>query len=554
MLGSRKTYGGGRPLIGRHWADGLVFLAAILSSCGGDGSGPPPNVTYMSVTGITPSKTAAGVTLGVAPVVTFSAPLNPATVSAANITLTSGGGAQSAAALSVVGNQVTVTPNWKLTPQTTYSLNISTAVQSTSGASLASAAILQFTTGTGWDTPQLIGAGSCGSVGFEPNGNALAVLSGAQLTLNEYVMGRGWGTPGSPTALPQGAFQAVVLPGGGALLTFSEQSSLTGNYVWSPYAQSFTPAVGWGPAHQLDTLFDNFGHQLAADASGNALFVHGAVAGPNSLPGTAQIYANRYTPAGGWSVDQQLSAAPFLDGPFLAMNAKGNGVVMWSDTLGQVFADLFAPATGWSMPQMIGTAYFHKPGFVQFGSVAISANGNAVAYWLVGGLQAAGLVASYYTPAGGWSGAQNMFNFNANLLINPPYSAVLAMDDNGNMLAATSVDSLAPAGSAGTYVASYQLGTGWGTALQVDNGSAGYPWSIAIDSHGDALLTLVGQRSPAPINAIHYTAGNGWGPAVPLAANVGVTGSVAFDENGNAFTSWCQSVGNTENTYADRFE
>ncbi len=107
---------------------------------------PPPPVPTVGTT--TPADNATGVAPDVSPTATFSAAMDPATLTGASVTLRPNGGSPVAATVSYDGStrRVIINPTNDLTPAQAYTAQISTAATSSRGAALASTVSWSFTT------------------------------------------------------------------------------------------------------------------------------------------------------------------------------------------------------------------------------------------------------------------------------------------------------------------------------------------------------------------------------------------------------------------------
>lgn len=93
--------------------------------------------------------------------------------------------------------------------------------------------------------------------------------------------------------------------------------------------RSWSPAGGWTAAARVDLDPDISASDradVAIDAQGNAIALWRANAAE-----AGDIYANRYTPAGGWGVPQRLDVGSEDTGsdPRIALDAAGNGTAVW---------------------------------------------------------------------------------------------------------------------------------------------------------------------------------------------------------------------------------
>ncbi|MDH5526334.1 MAG: Ig-like domain-containing protein [Nitrospirota bacterium] len=153
----------------------LALGAMLLAGCSSD-------TTVSSTPGFStrnplPSPNATGVATNPRIAVTFSMPVNAATVTTATFTLSSAAGAVAGTvAVDPTGGQATFTPGAALTANTRYTATVSSGIRSMSGISLASSS-WAFTTGAAADTtaPSIID--------IDPLDGSLGVSTSTRLTV-----------------------------------------------------------------------------------------------------------------------------------------------------------------------------------------------------------------------------------------------------------------------------------------------------------------------------------------------------------------------------------
>ena len=128
----------------------FFFTAALLSTilimgCKDDDVGIAPTVTLSD-----PANNAIGVPIGQQVVVTFSEPMDPATINSSSITLTQNGTVV-AGTVTYASPSATFAPATQLLPNKLYHAVVSTAVKDQSGKALAIAHNFSFTTGAAPD-------------------------------------------------------------------------------------------------------------------------------------------------------------------------------------------------------------------------------------------------------------------------------------------------------------------------------------------------------------------------------------------------------------------
>ena len=544
----------------------VVFIA--LAACGGGGGGsggasstpPPPSgpVPALTFVASTPVSGANSVACNVAPVLDFSGNLDPATVIAANFTLTSGSTSQ-AVTVSVSDAQVTVTPAQKLSPLVPYTLTASTAVKGSKGEVLASAASITFTCDGHWQTAATIdtdGTGDTGAVkvAFDPSGNAIAVWNqsdGTDTTIwtARYSATSGWGTPVQLQSSTEEANAAsIVIDGSGnALVIWDASPDGTSNYV---YASRYTAANGWSSEEQISGPAVSEGTaDIAGNTNGDALALW------VEFDGTANnVWGAHYTVAGGWAPAAMVSnGAASARSSRLAMDSAGNVLSVWSQLNGarlDIWSNRYDAVTGWGTAALIET---NDAGTAAFPRVKFDAQGNAIAAWTQSDGTQTNIWSNRYVAGTGWGTPVLIESADAGNATLPR----LAVDPSGDAIVVWPQ-------SDGTRMSMwsnhYSVASGWGTEIMIETvqaADASEPW-VDIDSHGNALAVWTQSDGTHTTTwANRYTAGTGWGSAGPIETNsTGDSGTsvVAMDANGAAVAVWEQVDSGRDNIWANRFD
>ncbi len=152
----------------------------------------------------------------------FSKPINPLTVTSSNITVSRGGTAVAASVqYHPAGNTVFVIPDSRLLPNTNYSIQFSTSIQSTTALTFASAQTISYTTGASDTTAPSLKEANCNefecSIIFnEPMNNDTqvdAAYAASVLKLANYTLTK-------ETSIGSGTFTSDVLSGSSATLSY----------------------------------------------------------------------------------------------------------------------------------------------------------------------------------------------------------------------------------------------------------------------------------------------------------------------------------------------
>jgi Big-like domain-containing protein len=551
---------------GYYKSVGVTAVCITLVACGGGGSGgstspPPPSgpVPALTLVASTPASGATSVACNVAPVLDFSGNLDPATVIAANFSLTSGSSTQ-AVAVSVSDAQVTVTPAQKLSPLMPYTLSAFTALKGSKGEVLASTASIDFTCDGHWQSAGKIDSDNAGDAGavkvaFDPAGNAIAVWTqsdGISNTIwaDRYSPTSGWSAPAQIQSSTEEANSAALsIDGSGNALVIWDATPDGGNtnYV---YASRYTAADGWSPEVQISGPAVSEGTaDIAGDANGDALALWVQFDGTGN-----NVWGAHYTVAGGWAQAAMVSnGAGNARSSRLAMDNAGNVLSVWSQLNGarlDIWSNRYDAVTGWGTAALIET---NDAGTAAFPRVKFDSLGNAVAAWTQSDGTQTNIWSNRYVAGTGW-GTPVLIEFadagNATL----PRLAVNASGD------AIVVWQQSDGTRMSMWSNHYSIASGWGTEIMIETAQAAdasEPW-VDIDSHGNALAVWTQSDGTHTTTwANRYAAGTGWGSAGPIETNsTGDSGTsvVAMDSNGAALSVWEQVDAGRDNIWANRFD
>ena len=215
-------------------------------------------------------------------------------------------------------------------------------------------------------------------------GNAIAVWSLydddlfiENVWINRYVAGAAWSGAELIETQDDGDTydpEIAINANGDAVAVWSQWDGGPDS-IWT---SRFTLAGGsWSSPALLDS--DAFSASVAIDANGNAIAVWAAY---DDVTGRSDIYASRY--AAGWSEAQRVES---YDGgnagePRIALDARGNGIAVWSQRLGgfgptAIAANRYVPGSGWGSdaPIQQNPANGSRP------EIAVDGYGNMVVVW-----------------------------------------------------------------------------------------------------------------------------------------------------------------------------
>jgi len=324
---------------------------------------------------------------------------------------------------------------------------------------------------------------------------------------------------------------------GNALAVWHQRGGSTEN-IW---ANRFTPTGGWGVAELLET--DNASHafspQLAIDDNGNALAVWSQSDGRRF-----NIWANRFTPAGGWEVAELIETdnTGGAGAPQIAIDNDGNALAVWNQfdgTRTNIWANRYTLTGGWGTAELIETGDVDSA----FGpQIAIDGSGNALAVWRQSDGMRENIWANRFTPTGGWEVAELIETDNTGDGLLPP-DPQIAIDQSGNGLA---VWDQFDGTRTNIWANRYTLTGGWGAAelIETDDVDSAFNPQIAIDQSGNALAVWV-QRDEtgilSNIQANRFTPADGWGVAELIkldTTDISSSPQIAIDQNGGAVAVW----------------
>ncbi|HEV7733343.1 MAG TPA: Ig-like domain-containing protein, partial [Candidatus Binatia bacterium] len=304
--------------------------------------------------------------------------------------------------------------------------------------------------------------------------------------------------------------------------------------VWSGYsfttqnhevrAARYAPGVGWSPPLQFNeaAFVGPFYGTSVAIVPGGAVTVFPR---PSS-GGQVSMVESRYTPAGGWTLPQQIEdvAGLFRDQPWLVADAAGNLIALFGTTgvENDVYWSRYTVATDtWTAPAIL---------FEDARTAHLATNDDGVAVAIADQVGAGDqALVRRFVPGVGWSAVE-------------PFESDVAgfrggVDDAGNVFVL-----LAP--STGHVVRRFDVDTqAWSAPLNVQSAATcGVNVRLAVAADGHAIVTGCTSTSPGPgIFAAHYTpdAGAGtWAPSVALSAGPSGLHDLGMDASGNAVAIW----------------
>lgn len=414
--------------------------------------------------------------------------------------------------------------------------------------------------GGGWQVATLVELDAAGDayapqVVLDGNGNALAVWyqsDGAVLNIwaNRFVAATGWGNPELIETDDSGdaVDPRIAMDANGDAVVVWQQSDGTRNNIW---ANRFTTASGWDVAEliEADDAGDATDPRVAVDSSGNAVAVWQHDDGTRF-----NIRANRYAAGAGWGADQLIETdnAGAATRAAVASDGSGNAVAVWQQSDGtrtNLWANRYTPGGGWAGATLIEN---DNVGHARTPAIALDVDGNAIAVWEQHDGTRYNIQSNRYVAGSGWAGAELIETSNAGTA----RDAVVAMDGDGNAIAVWEQTD----GTRYNVVANrYSVSGGWGTAqlIETDNSGGARDPAIGFDASMNAIVvwsSLDDTRDNIWSN--RYVAGSGWGNAQLVETdNTGDAGApaVAVNAGGEAFAAWQHFDGALYNIWSNRF-
>jgi hypothetical protein len=342
---------------------------------------------------------------------------------------------------------------------------------------------------------------------------------------------------------PQVAVDAM----GGAVAVWHQASHLggPGDNVWSNRCCS--SGGEWGTAELLETndVGDALWPTVAVDPGGSGIAVWQQSDGTRS-----SIWANRFTPSGGWGSAELIEADDAGDAvrPRVAVDSKGNAIAVWQQndgTLENIWSNSYTPGVGWGSPELVET---DDAGDALGPRVAVSPSGDAVAVWHQARSSRSIIFASRTQFGGSWGPPRPIDDVNSSDAKWP----FIAIDSSGNATAVWKV--LWDADHYGVWSNRSGPNDVWEEARPIkdDLSGVGSP-RVAMDSNGNAIAVWRQRFDATRSNvwASRSAAKGDWESAALIGAeNAGGAGPprLAIDPSGNALAVWT-SVGVWFNRY-----
>lgn len=515
----------------------------------------------LAVLAAAPLDAASEVPRSVQPALSFSADVDPATLSAGQVTLSEEGGEVVAATITASGPTVTLAPAAALWPATAYVVEAA-GVAGRLGEPAAPAFSSRFVTADGqWSASRVAELGLVPQfdgdsvrLAVAGPGHAVAAWLAAdgsnlmRVWASRRLSGGSWEAPGvvgTPADGEAAMVEVAMEPDGTAHVVWSVSPGGGQTHVLA--ARRGATDAAWSSAVQLSlpTLVTNIEPAIAAGASG-AVYV-AWVAG-NSLP--YAIHLSQLQDDGTWSEPTQANEANGRSVlvPAIAVDRHARAMLAWPEQDGSGLMRLVARQfrDDIRVPEAVGPAVALSAAAVSLGfSLSLNGDGAGVLAWsqeVSGGFQRT-LWAALFTEGSGWSAAQQLDEPGTD-----DYQPSAAIDDEGNALVAWTAMPVAIARTEPLVLASRldrgaAPGTGgWSAPRNLTQGTAGSNPAAALDARGNGLVLW--QPSNEGVAASRFTRAGGWQGTATVWRRQGAENLFAprlgVDATGSAVAAWVE--------------
>lgn len=362
----------------------------------------------------------------------------------------------------------------------------------------------------------------------------------------------------------------VTFNGSTNVATFTPSSNLSGSTQYTTTLTTAITNLGGTPlASNYNWTFTTSnsnpgGADIISSSPGNAGLPSIAVDANNHAIAVftqdSSIWANRYVAGSGWGTAEMIETnSGSTTVPRIEVDANGNAIAVWTQDDGthyNVWANRYVVGSGWGTAELIENI---DTGDARQLQLAVDANGNAIAIWqdYIGSFNAS-IWANRYEPGTGWGTAVLLENKAFDDATNPD----IAFDNNGNAIAVWCQERTynTPI-TESVYAARYVSGVGWGAPVQIDNTPdwrSTYNPKIAFDSNNNAIVTweYYNNGDITTIYANRYNAVSDiWGTPELIGNNIGSeTGiEIGFDDNDNALVVWRQDNNGVLSLWNNRY-
>lgn len=317
------------------------------------------------------------------------------------------------------------------------------------------------------------GEGSQPRLAFDGVGNAWATWAqygaGAnEIWVNRCSVGGAWGTPQKVSASGFDAYYPdVKCDGAGNVIVAWYEATATTNH-FDVRANRFTAGGAWGaPVRLSDGTHSAYRCRLALNAAGEGLVLWSQDVDETLSNGPKDILARRFTGAGGWASEVQLNSVPGATQEIYgqvaaALDSAGNATALWVQAQAGgayvIWANRFTPAGGWGTAGIITSAAISNC----YGpDVAVDAAGRARAVWSQQTGLGAFAASNSASASGVWGTSVEISDGTGDC-----YDIRVAVDAAGN--AAANWYQMDPDGADSVRMNRFTQGGTWGNAVLVD--------------------------------------------------------------------------------------
>jgi uncharacterized protein YbdZ (MbtH family) len=299
---------------------------------------------------------------------------------------------------------------------------------------------------------------------------------------------------------------------------------------------------------ESDDAGDAHDVQIAADTAGNAIAIWRQSDGTRD-----NIVTNRYVAGSGWQTAMPIEfGTGTAAAPQIAMSSNGEAIAVWHQfdgTRNNVWASRYAPGTGFSIARLVET---NDAGSALDARVSIDSIGNSLLIWRQSNGTRFSLWAARYGIGSGWSTAMLVENDESG----DAQATDVVFDLNGDVTVSWQQHD-------GTrfniWTNRFDVTSGWGTATLIDSEDLGDAFNAQLASDRDGNLMAVWYQFDGTrfnIWANRYSAETGWGSPAVIETNDGGEARfprIAMDTNGNALAVWRQIDGSRIKIWASRY-
>jgi len=263
----------------------------------------------------------------------------------------------------------------------------------------------------------------------------------------------------------------------------------------------------------------------------------------------SDLFSAQYEPGTGWSPPQAVESLPEpVSHPRVAVNAQGHSLAVWRQQQGadeSLWAAHHVPGQGWSVPLLLET----EPGTVSAPALAADAQGNALVAWLQPDGAGTRVLASRFSPGGGWTAPTVL----AASATGPTVAAALGEDGSGLVLFRRA-EFVNGATLHRLYAVRWEPTQGWAAAVPAsqDSQTVEGDFVVAMDAQGNALTVWSQVKDFSSLYTCRFMPEQGW-MTCQQATVYAAAPSVGVDANGNFHFAWISTTSGRESIATARY-